>query len=146
MTRVIDRFTGEHRFLSNFWLVPVELDGAEYPTVEHAYQAAKSADPAWRARVRAAARPGDAKRLGRAAPQLSSSFDRVAVMRALVRQKFARHAELRERLLATGDAELIEGNDWGDRFWGVSGGRGQNQLGRMLMEVRAGLREGALNG
>lgn len=41
---VIDRFSGEYRFLSNFYLAEVELDGEVYPTVEHAFQAAKSPD------------------------------------------------------------------------------------------------------
>jgi predicted NAD-dependent protein-ADP-ribosyltransferase YbiA (DUF1768 family) len=43
-------------------------------------------------------------------------------------------------LLETGDAELIEGNDWGDTFWGVCGGKGNNFLGKLLMEVRKELR------
>jgi predicted NAD-dependent protein-ADP-ribosyltransferase YbiA (DUF1768 family) len=56
-------------------------------------------------------------------------------MRSLLRQKFA-HPSMRERLLATGDEELIEGNWWGDTFWGVCNGEGQNQLGKLLMRVR----------
>lgn len=41
--------------------------------------------------------------------------------------------------LATGDAILIEGNTWGDRFWGVCEGFGQNHLGHVLMRVRVQL-------
>jgi predicted NAD-dependent protein-ADP-ribosyltransferase YbiA (DUF1768 family) len=63
-------------------------------------------------------------------------------MRDLLRQKFA-HPELRRLLLATGDAELVEGNTWGDRFWGVCAGRGQNHLGRLLMAIRAEIRTAA---
>ena len=44
--------------------------------------------------------------------------------------------DLREKLVATGDAELIEGNHWNDTCWGVCKGIGQNNLGKILMEVR----------
>lgn len=47
--------------------------------------------------------------------------------------------ECRDQLLATGGVELIEGNDWGDAFWGVCGGYGQNWLGVLLMLVRSEL-------
>ena len=59
-----------------------------------------------------------------------------------MRQKFTRHLDLREKLLATGDAELIEGNTWRDMTWGAvwnkDKGRwvGKNNLGRILMKVR----------
>jgi hypothetical protein len=62
---------------------------------------------------------------------------KVRVMHGLVLQKFTRHPELGEQLLATRGRELIEGNTWGDRFWGVCGGQGQNYFGHILMEVRA---------
>lgn len=141
----VERFAGELAFLSNFHRCAIELDGADYPSLEHAFQAAKTADPRERERIRRAPTPGQAKRLGRSAT-LRPGWDRerVQVMRALVLQKFTRHPELKERLLATGGRELVEGNDWGDRFWGVCGGQGENRLGRILMEVRAylaGLRD-----
>jgi predicted NAD-dependent protein-ADP-ribosyltransferase YbiA (DUF1768 family) len=63
-----------------------------------------------------------------------------AVMKALLIQKFTRHLDLAQALLATGEADLIEGNDWGDVYWGVCRAHGRNQLGRQLMEVRALLR------
>lgn len=59
-----------------------------------------------------------------------------ATMEGLLRRKF-RHADLRAMLVATGDAELIEGNTWGDRVWGVCGGTGENRLGKMLMQIRS---------
>jgi hypothetical protein len=61
-------------------------------------------------------------------------------MGLLLMQKFTRHPQLARELVGTGDAELVEGNTWGDEFWGVCNGRGSNQLGRLLMEVRALLR------
>ena len=49
--------------------------------------------------------------------------------------------ELAEWLLDTGDEELVEGNWWGDRYWGVCNGIGQNKLGKLLMKVREELAE-----
>jgi len=137
----IERFTGQHSFLSNFHPVVVELDGMTFPSVEHAFQAAKSLDPVDRARLARALTPGHAKRLGRTLP-LPPEWDtlRLEVMARLLAQKF-RTPYLRRALLATGDAHLEEGNTWGDRFWGTCNGEGANHLGRMLMAVRAQLRE-----
>jgi len=137
MMDVIDSFRGEYRFLSNFYLHPIVFEGDLYPSLEHAFQAAKSLDPAERKLVRLCVKPGDAKRTGRKITRRSDWDDiRVSVMRELLFQKF-NAGPLRQRLLGTGDAQLIEGNDWGDVFWGVCRGRGENWLGKLLMEVRA---------
>jgi ribA/ribD-fused uncharacterized protein len=134
---MISSFIGQYRFLSNFWPAVVQLDGMKYPTVEHAYQAAKTLNPTHREMVRTAYSPGAAKRLGRTV-SMRPDWDRIKLqtMRNLVEQKF-QHSELREKLLATGDEELEEGNSWGDTFWGVSFGHGQNHLGRILMDIRS---------
>lgn len=138
MAAEIRSFSGAHRFLSNFYPSPwVELDGLCYPTVEHAYQAAKTLDAERRYRIQQLATPGAAKRAGRVVPLRAGWEDRkVAVMRSLLERKFV-EKNLRAALLATGDAVLIEGNDWGDTFWGVCRGVGENWLGRLLMDVRA---------
>ena len=96
---------------------------------------------AWRVTAEGRARaktPGQAKRLGRSVC-LPEGWEgaRVAVMRKLVLDKFTRHAELAECLLATRGRDLVEKSDWGDRFWGMYGGEGKNRLGHLLMEVRA---------
>jgi len=141
---IIGIFAGEHRFLSNFWPAPVRVHGILCPTVEHAYQASKvsagPADHAFREIVRART-PGEAKRLARRIPFiLRPDWDRVRVdvMTGLVEQKFAYGTALAARLVATGRAELREGNHWGDRFWGVDlrTGEGQNWLGQILMNHR----------
>jgi len=139
----IDRFRGEHAFLSNFHRHPFEWRGRTFPTAEHAFQSAKSRDEAERERIRAAATPAQAKRLGRRA-DLRADWELVKddVMRAVLDAKFAVPA-LRDALLATGDAELVEGNTWGDAYWGVCGGRGRNQLGRTLMRIRDDIRRRA---
>jgi len=64
---------------------------------------------------------------------------RETVMLDLTRKKYAL-PEYRARLLATQQCEIIEGNTWGDQFWGVSRGKGQNKLGRILMQVREEIR------
>lgn len=144
---VINDFQDESRFLSNFWLAHVRLEDEDrfYPSVEHAYQAAKTADRAQRRLIWGASTPGEAKKLG-GAVVLRPEWEDVKrdVMADLVWDKFARHPEARERLLATGDAWLEEGNTWGDRFWGTVGGAGRNELGLILMEVRAELRRATL--
>lgn len=136
-------FAGPHRFLSNFAAVVVEWDGDTYPSVEHAYQAAKTMIQAERKKIRVAPSAAAAKKLGRKVT-LREDWDgmKLTVMRQLVRQKFDEdHPLLRAALLSTGDAELIEGNWWGDTFWGVYAGSGENWLGRILMEIREEIRE-----
>lgn len=137
-TATIGRFTHEYRFLSNFWPAPVDLDGMTYPTVEHAYQAAKTLDPNEREWVRLAITPGDAKRRGRRVT-VSADWEsrKLQVMEDLLRQKFdPSRDQLYKMLLGTRGRGLVEGNDWGDTFWGVCRGEGQNHLGRLLMKIR----------
>lgn len=132
----IDRFDGPNRFLSNFWQATVVLDGESYPTVEHAYQAAKTTHNIERQVVRLQLTPGDAKRAGRRVTKRDDWEQvKLSVMLGLLRQKFA-NQRLAAMLAATGDAELVEGNTWGDRFWGQVDGVGENHLGRLLMQVR----------
>jgi ribA/ribD-fused uncharacterized protein len=135
----INSFSGEHRFLSNFWQAPIIYGGIVYPSTEHAYQAAKSLNPEVRQRIASLATSAMAKDAGKNAvlrPDWESV--KIGVMRDVLRLKFM-HADLREKLLATAGRELIEGNHWHDRFWGVCDGRGENHLGRLLMEIRAEL-------
>jgi len=132
-------FSGKFRFLSNFHPSPVTFEGLDYPSVEHAYQAAKTTDQSARDEIRLSATAGAAKKLGRRVvmrPDWESI--KLGVMEELVRQKFA-DPDLKEALLATGCDELIEGNYWGDTFWGVCKGVGHNHLGQILMKVRSEL-------
>lgn len=132
----IDRFSGSYRFLSNFYPSPVYLDTLVYSSVEHAYQAAKTQDLDERLAILDAATPGIAKSLGRRVT-LRSDWEQIKekVMLDLLRQKFkAWHLE--QQLLATKDAHLVEGNTWGDTYWGVCGGLGKNRLGVLLEIVR----------
>ncbi len=138
----IERFHEEYRFLSNFWYTPVLWAGEMYPTNEHAFQAAKTDRVYQQEEIRTCCSPGKAKLLGRSVTLRNDwEFIKLYVMLELNRQKF-KHPELAAQLLATGDAELIEGNTWGDKYWGVCGGEGQNWLGKILMCVRDEIRKG----
>ena len=138
--KVIDSFSGKYSFLSNFYPVEVVLDGVTYPTVEHAYQAAKTDNAKQRLTIKQAITPGSAKRLG-ALLNLDAGWEssKVNIMRELLLQKFA-DVLLRHLLLETGDAILVEGNHWGDVFWGKCDEVGENKLGKLLMEIRDILR------
>jgi N-glycosidase YbiA len=139
----VEWFRGEFAVFSNFAATPVALDGVRYPTVEHAFQAAKTLDPAARAQFLPLT-PGQAKALGRRV-LLRNDWDthRFTVMLDLLLQKFSAEPA-RSVLLGTGDRLIVENNTWGDRTWGVCRGQGQNHLGRLLMEVRSHLRDGAV--
>lgn len=136
----IEEFQGDYRFLSNFWPSPIIWKKLTWPTVEHAFQAAKSTCPIHAESIRISRSPGIAKRLGRSIPPSVMRDDwqdiKVTVMRELCIYKFAQNPDLMTLLKATGDAELIEGNTWGDTFWGVCRGVGENNLGKILMEIR----------
>lgn len=152
----ITSFSGMYSFLSNFHPATVEMDGVEYPSVEHAFQAAKFLPDSvwstvqgkpllWREKVRLSVTPGQAKKVGRGGPLREGWNDmRVEVMLELIRWKFGIHDDLQEKLLQTRDRELIEGNTWDDTFWGcVKVGErwvGENWLGILLMQIREELR------
>jgi ribA/ribD-fused uncharacterized protein len=135
----IVRFEGQFAFLSNFAPSPLTYEGISYPTVEHAFQAAKTLDLDKRSRMARLTSPAVAKKEGRRL-ELRPDWDdvRIGVMLNLLRLKFALDSALAEQLMQTGGALLVEGNHWGDRFWGVDG-HGENNLGRLLMQVRSEL-------
>lgn len=141
MAEAIDRFDGTaFGFLSNFYPATVVYEGMEYPTSEHAYQAAKTLDIYQRQNVAMLETPAQAKRYGKAVSMRPDWDDiKVQVMCEIVADKFTRNPKLAEMLIATENVELIEGNTWGDTFWGVCDGVGENWLGKILMGVRDSL-------
>lgn len=138
---MIKEFSGPYFFLSNFHRSPMMIDGRLYGTNEHYFQSRKSTDPKWQVKIQMAKTPGEAKRLGRACP-LRGDWEQVkeGVMYFGLQQKFST-PWLRQKLLETGDQELIEGNFHGDRVWGQVNGEGENKLGKLLMRLRAELRD-----
>ncbi len=142
------------RFLSHFHPSQIALDGADWPTVEHYYQSQKSFDPDYRAAIRAAEHPGQAKRYA-ASPTLPRRFSKdswfkkhgitprsdwnevkLDIMRRADRAKYTQNADLAALLIATGSAELVEDSP-SEPFWGSGpDGLGLNWAGRILMEIR----------
>lgn len=150
---VIDDFSGNNVFLSNFHPSPILvfftdpiMGKFKFPkiaaTVEHAYQAMKADNIDDFLAVLAETSPGRAKRRGRQIAMRADWEDiKLGVMKDMLHQKF-RHPALKKKLLDTGDMVLIEGNTWGDTFWGECPlGVGENHLGKLLMEVRKELKK-----
>src|SRR5205085_2942105 len=107
----INSFSGQYAFLSNFYPASAPYEGVVYPSSEHAYQAAKTLDMEERRRLASLATPGKAKRAGRRIT-LRPDWEQVkiAIMTGIVRAKFQHNPELAQKLAATADAELVEGN------------------------------------
>ena len=126
------RFKDQYEFLSNFYEHPVTYNGITYRNSEAAFQAQKC--PA-RIKEFTDLSASEAKRLGRKV-NLRPNWDlgRLKVMEEVLRAKFS-DKDLKQKLIATGDQELVEGNWWGDRYWGVDK-TGENNLGKLLMKIR----------
>ena len=140
----IKGFFGQYRWLSNFHESEVPFDGLVFPTSEHAYQCAKTkhdsirklfaihADPILTAR--------EAKNKGQTIP-MKSNWEEIKynTMFVIVFNKFTNCAMLRGWLKATGNKYLEETNHWNDTYWGIDfrTGEGENNLGKILMDVRA---------
>ena len=143
---MITSFRGPWTRLSNYAICSVWYGGHIYPSTEHAYQAAKFGNEDYQQQIRNAATPNVAKKIARSlevAGYRRKDWDevKIGIMRELLAEKFSQEAE-KLVLLATGDEELVEGNWWGDRFWGQCPvGTGENWLGKLLMELRAELRK-----
>ena len=136
----------ETSYLSNFAPVEVWFGGVRYPSVEHAYTAAKSEDYEWRELCRDPNNsPGKIKRRSRNI-KLGKDWEtgKFSIMRGLLKQKF-QEEPFKTKLLATGARHIQEGNWWGDKVWGVDlrTGKGENRLGKMIMEIRDQLRREA---
>ena len=145
---MIESFIGEHAFLSNFFPCKIVYEGIEYPSTEHAFQAAKAPDRETRLIIAAKKKPGQAKHAG-GKRGIIKDFDfeawedkKIDIMGDVCRIKFE-DPTLRQLLKNTGDQPLEEGNNHNDTFWGVSlkTGEGRNILGKILMIIRAEINE-----
>ncbi|MFV0357789.1 MAG: NADAR family protein [Bacteroides thetaiotaomicron] len=138
---MICEFRGAYRFMSNFYPAEVVWLGQTFPTVEHAFQAAKfAAHPEIVQEIRNCMTPGETKRIASKYRALIEPswfiYSRELVMMYLLQQKFSKGSDLHKKLMETGNHELVEGNTWGDVFWGVCNGKGENNFGKMLMFIR----------
>jgi len=136
---MINSFRGKHSFLSNFYYSPITYEGIFYPTAEHMFQAMKTNDNTIRKYIANLTTPSQAKTFGHKI-LLREDWEKFKVnaMKIVLKNKFHVY-ELREMLLETKDEKLVEGNTWNDIFWGIDikTGKGENNLGKLLMEVRS---------
>jgi ribA/ribD-fused uncharacterized protein len=137
----ITKFRGANRYLSNFWECNVTYQGFRYYSTEHAYQAQKAKNEETKKYIAYLPTPAEAKRYGKKISIRDDWEDvKLKIMEDLVRIKFNENEDLRLKLLETDYMLLIEGNEWGDTFWGFCRGKGENHLGKILMKVRDELR------
>jgi ribA/ribD-fused uncharacterized protein len=156
-------FTEENRWLSNFWISPmqVQIYGVDrsFKTGEHYYQALKayamstSEDGDFNYiddyvnEIEKAETPGQAKRLGQKADINVDKWNRIAFhyMLEVQKQKYSQNLDLAVKLINTGTTEFVEGNTWGDKIWGTVDGEGLNLLGLALTMTRDSLYDGEFN-
>jgi hypothetical protein len=137
---MINKFKNKYAFLSNFYESPLYYQGLMFKNAEAAFQAQKESDISKKmAYCHFSAQ--DAKNAGRQA-QLPYIWENIklSIMFDVILAKFSQNADLKSMLLETGNEELVEGNTWGDMFWGKVNGEGENHLGKTLMNVRTVLR------
>lgn len=142
--KVINSFRGDYGFLSNFHICKIEYNGRKFMHSEGLFQSMKTYDEFYLDKM-VLLSPSESKRFGRKVP-LRSDWEEVkdeCMYNTLV-AKFTQNPDLAKKLLATGDALLIEGNTWNDRYWGVCRGKGENRLGILLMLVREDLQKGKI--
>jgi len=145
----INSFKNEYEPFSNFFPCTVFFEGRNYPTIEHAFQAAKSKSWKFRKKVSEVPvdKPGYAKKLGRTVP-LRKDWEmvKISIMRRLLMQKFSLD-EFKTLLISTGNAVIIEGNYWHDNYWGdcfckkCKDIEGKNNLGKLLMKLRENIND-----
>ena len=134
--KTIDKFDGEYSFLSNFYYSNTIYEGDYYPTVEHAYQASKTVNLTEKRLIQISDTPKLAKKIGRTC-EIRKDWENIKekIMLDLLIIKFS-DSDLRFKLMDTFPNNLIEGNTWGDKYWGKVDGEGKNRLGELLMRVR----------
>lgn len=161
-------FKNEKRFLSNMFEIPIKFeftpdlqkrfpniisDGEIYPSTEHIYQMFKSDNPAWKEIIKNTLEPRKTKTLVRKYFKKNLLFEtdtqfslrkdwdsfRYELMYAIVTLKFYQNKDIAKKLSDL-EGYIEERNCWGDTYWGTVDGIGENNLGKILMLVRARIR------
>ncbi|CAG9318765.1 unnamed protein product [Blepharisma stoltei] len=134
----------EDLYLGNFYPSPMTVHGISYPTVEHYYHSQKFSDPEIIERIRSAPTPKMAERIASEYEWNTEEWEEIKenVMRFGIFSKFKQNPELKEKLLATGTAKLVEDNHK-DAFWGGSIEGSENKMGKLLMDLREQLKKAA---
>ena len=131
---MIDKLQGT--YLSNFWECKIEYGGIVFRNAESAFQAQKCAEGFMQvAFINLSG--AQAKALGKKVKIIPEwNEDRLYYMTEILERKFEQNPDLAKQLVATGNEEIVEGNWWGDTYWGVCNGIGENHLGKILMWIR----------
>jgi len=141
--KAIDSYQRKYRWLSNFWPCIIEFEGLECSTLEHAFFVSAVKDHKLRKKIRDFQTPAEAKDFVEQNNLMTKDWTnkrQLRVMEELLMQKFGGKDPLLTRaFLATEGRDLIEGNNWGDTWWGVCDGIGHNKLGKVQMKVRSKL-------
>lgn len=135
---MIKGFRGKYSFLSNFYETPVTYEGITYRNSEAAFQAAKTLKNKEKFKDMTGV---EAKKAGRVVI-MRNDWDEIKLekMYEICLAKFSQNPELKEKLLETKDEYIQEENTWGDMYWGTVKDVGQNNLGKILMQVREELK------
>lgn len=135
---MINEFRGSYYFLSNFSDSKIIINNITFLNGESAFHSFKDIS---RQSDFANLDPSTAKRKGRNV-KLRGDWEKVKddIMYQVIKEKFEQNKDLKQKLIATGDEYLEEGNTWNDTYWGVCRGRGKNMLGKILMKVRLELK------
>jgi len=134
----ISKFQGEYRWLSNFWPCDIEYDGLAFTSTENAYQAAKFLDIKHKIEIQKLSAAQAKRYASKHKKEIRPDWDEIKleIMEDISRLKYS-ITEFKDRLTLTGSREIIEGNTWNDTYWGVCKGKGENNLGKILMKIRA---------
>ena len=137
-----------HGAFSNLFPRSINFEGREFPTAEHAYQAAKARKKDVREWILSAPTPSLVAMAahGLYPWEVVQDWSQIKInrMRAVLRAKFTQHEDLKQLLLSTGDARIVEAGRVANsvnRTWGEVNGKGRNMLGVLLMELRSELRK-----
>lgn len=145
---MIDKFEGEYAFLSNFYICPVHWETNDYTNAEAAFWSGKLSKPKSR-KVFTNMAPRSSRLKGKGIKKIRFDWEKKKdlIMYQIVKDKFNRNEDLKEKLLATGNEELINNNLIHDNEYGnclcekCKDIEGQNKLGKILMKVRTEIRE-----
>lgn len=137
---MIRGFVGQYDFLANEYPVEIEYNGVKYKSVEHAFHATKTDRPAEWADFANSLSASEAKRIGRCVG-CKPDWDKTSSMVEVVKMKFFRNMDLAEKLLATGNEQLVDSERLNDKQWGLDHGFSDNGLGKILMQVRTEIKE-----
>jgi len=132
---MISSFRGKYNFLSNFYECMLHYNGLRFCSLEAAYQASKLENEEDRVYFSTLSAKDSKKEIKKYKIRKDWNKVKFSIMANLLCIKFS-NPILKNKLLDTGDEELIEGNNWGDTVWGVCNGEGDNMLGKLLMKTR----------